>query len=122
MGKNRSTNYSTHFYLIICYNNYLYSDSYRSLILTSSAIASFSKVCIVGEVSPLSILWIVDLLTPLFSSSFSNVILFLVLTSHSSIFILWIYLEHLNFIIHLLFHFCRKNMNIMYFYNYSKVV
>lgn len=67
------------------YNNYLYSDSYKSEILVFNAFATFSMTSIVGDVSPVSIRCNVDLLTPLFSANRSNVHPLFVRACHSNI-------------------------------------
>ena len=69
----------------LCYNNYLYSDSYKSEILTFNDFAIFSMTFIVGDVLPFSILSSVAMLTPLFSANRSNVHPLLVRACHSNI-------------------------------------
>lgn len=73
------------YYLILCYNIYLYSESNKSVIFTSNAIASVSSWNSVGDTFPFSMLLIVDFPIPDFLDNSINVNPFWVLISHNKI-------------------------------------
>ena len=78
-------------------DTYLYSDSYRSEILTSSAIAIFSRFSNVGEYLSFMILLIVDLGIPAINDSCRTEMFFLYMISPSRIFMYILYL--INFVL-----------------------
>ena len=61
---------------------YLYSESYRALIRHPKPLAIFSRFASVGEVLPFSILFSVDLLTPVITATASSFKPLAVRTSH----------------------------------------